>query len=428
MIDQVNVEQELREICEALADNQRFPNYIQQKGEKFVNAFLDFLPKLSIPIERREIGEGWVITCRGRNGKDLTLSNISIQKDNLTCTLFGSQVFGFDEIEKQSDASKPSLSSVMKESTLQGDEEGNIEVSILDHIAELIRNAESFGCWNVDRNSKSELRKSNKLLESSLNDLPLSDVLLCAIDLWEHLQIDDDELLEIAIGDISNEIRKVDSSQDVPMNDDFTKRWSNDAKRIKDMHQDYRKKSVSFENIAIVNSLSFDNSDRKFDPRVDPTILYLHMSQLTCCLDDFTYRIEPEMRKSIFDPVFEGIGTLAIKNVSLKVRIELRKERVKKFENEVIVPVLQLCELDVGLEKVQFYFKETGLDWLLNKIIENFAQLITQLVRDNLFSQISKTFINTLENLNNSLQVHPDMFLKILGISLDDLEDNIAWV
>jgi hypothetical protein len=66
---------------------------------------------------------------------------------------------------------------------------------------------------------------------------------------------------------------------------------------------------------------------------------------------------------------------------------------------------------------------------MLNKIIEeNVAQLITQLVWDNLFSQISKTFINTLENLNNSLQVHPDMFLKILVISLDDLEDDIAWV
>jgi hypothetical protein len=152
------------------------------------------------------------------------------------------------------------------------------------------------------------------------------------------------------------------------------------------------------------------------------------MSQLTCCLDDFTYRVEPEVRRSIFDPVFEGIGALVIKNVSLKVRIELRKERVKKFENDVIVPALQLCEMDIGLEKVEFYFKETGLDWLLNKIIENFFAQLTQIVRDNLKSQISKIFINTLENLNKSLQVHPDMFLKIFGISLDDLEDNIAWV
>lgn len=426
MIDHIDIEQELKEIGEALADQQSFATYVQQKGESAVNAIIEYIPKVSIPIERREIGEGWVITCRGRNGKDLTLSNISIQKDNLECSVFGSPILAPDEVGKNS-YSKQSLSSVIKESTLQSDDEGNVEVSILDHIAELIRNAQHYGCWDLDRNATIDVRQPASISSSSLNGLPLSRTLTLAIDLWDHLLLTDEDLLQLAIRDISNEIRKVDTSPDC-MNDEFAELWKADAKRVQEMHRDFCRTSMTFENIALVRTLSCDITDRRFDPRGDPTILYLHMSQLTCGLDDFIYRIEPETRKTIFDPVLEGVGILSVKNFSLKMRVELRKERIKKLEKDVIVPVLQLSELDIGLEYVQFSFKETGLDWLLNKIIGNFGSVITKIVRDNLKAQITKSIITTLDTLNNSLQIHPDLFLKVLGISLDDLEDNVAWV
>ena len=33
-----------------------------------------------IPIEKGEVGKGWVLTCCGQNGKDFTLSVVSIEK------------------------------------------------------------------------------------------------------------------------------------------------------------------------------------------------------------------------------------------------------------------------------------------------------------------------------------------------------------
>ena len=31
---------------------------------------------MSIPVERRELADGWVLTCRGKDGGDLTLSDV----------------------------------------------------------------------------------------------------------------------------------------------------------------------------------------------------------------------------------------------------------------------------------------------------------------------------------------------------------------
>jgi hypothetical protein len=40
---------------------------------------------MSIPVEKRDLGDGWVLTCRGENGGDLTLSDVNIKRENLTC-------------------------------------------------------------------------------------------------------------------------------------------------------------------------------------------------------------------------------------------------------------------------------------------------------------------------------------------------------
>ena len=47
--------------------------------------YQDYLPKMSIPVEKRDLGDGWVLTCRGEDGGDLTLSDVNIKRENLIC-------------------------------------------------------------------------------------------------------------------------------------------------------------------------------------------------------------------------------------------------------------------------------------------------------------------------------------------------------
>merc|ERR1712226_1572241 len=164
------------------------------------------------------------------------------------------------------------------------------------------------------------------------------------------------------------------------------------------------------------------------NPRRDPAVLYLEMNDLSCSVDDFTFKIEPMQYKTMFDPTFEGIGSLNLKNVSIKLRVECRKQRIRKFHNEIIVPLLHLQTLEVGLEEVNFKFKDTGLDWLLNKIVSNFCGIITDIVKTNLKDQISFSLNTSLQTINSYIEVNPHLMLKVLGITIDNLEEIIAWV
>lgn len=383
---------------------------------------------MSIPVERREINESWVITCRGRNGKDLTLSNIGLEQDNIFCKVFGSQnVFGLDDIDMQK---RQSIDSVMKESTFNSDEGGNIEISILDHVAELIRNAQRHDCWDVD-DVDGGYFSSGILSSSSLNGLPLSKVLRCSIDLWENMQIDDDELLEIAIREISYQIQ-VQKAKEEEEEVDEEIEWLVERHRILELHESYSSsKGFSFD-VDIINTFSMEGNEpgkgRRFDPKNDPTIFFLGLNQLTCSLENFTYRLEPAEINSVFDPVFEGVGDLAIRNASIKIRIECKKGPIEKMGEEVYVPRLCLKELEIGLEKVKFQFKETGADWVLNKLVSNFSDKITMIVRENIQSAMTLSIENALDTMNKYIEVNPDPILKILGIDIDDLEENVAWV
>ena len=383
---------------------------------------------MSIPVERREINESWVITCRGRNGKDLTLSNIGLEQDNIFCKVFGSQnVFGLDDIDLQK---RQSMDSVMKGSTFNSDEVGNIEISILDHVAELIRNAQRHDCWDVDDVDEGYFA-SGILSSSSLNGLPLSKVLRCSIDLWENMQIDDDELLEIAIREISYQIQ-VQKAKEEEEEVDEEIEWLVERHKILELHESYSgSKGFSFD-VDIINTFSMDGNEpgkgRRFDPKNDPTIFFLGLNQLTCSLENFTYRLEPAEINSVFDPVFEGVGDLAIRNASIKIRIECKKGPIDKMGEEVYVPRLCLKELEIGLEKVKFQFKETGADWVLNKLVSNFSDKITLIVRENIQNAIALSIENALDTMNKYIEVNPDPLLKILGIDIDDLEENVAWV
>ena len=91
-------------------------------------------------------------------------------------------------------------------------------------------------------------------------------------------------------------------------------------------------------------------------------------------------------------------------------------------------PVLQLQELDVRLDRVLFKFKDTGADWLLNKVVTGFSDNITEIVEANLKEQIITQFRIALQNLNSYIEVNPELFLSFLGITIEALEENVVWV
>src|SRR6056300_1910338 len=94
----------LRELSDSIGDSEKFICYIKGRTSLLIERFLvslafieysrpllfifshsrcyllfqEYLPKMSIPIERRELEGGWVLSCRGKQGGDLRLSDISM--------------------------------------------------------------------------------------------------------------------------------------------------------------------------------------------------------------------------------------------------------------------------------------------------------------------------------------------------------------
>lgn len=321
----------------------------------------------------------------------------------------------------------PSFTNSIPRQSLSDDEDC-IEHSVLDDVKELLVNAQRFNCWNPGKGGVLVKAPTSGIFKG----IPMSQVLSSGIDLWRNLEIDDDELMEIVIKDISYQIEKHEKTG---KDRDFLE---DDDNSLKDDGQDDENDSLIIDtpetvevpkpSKTLLNTEELNNTQRKFNPKVDPTILYLNLQKMTFDLEDFLFRVEPKERFSVFDPVFEGFGTLVIKNTSIKMRVECRKERINNKGNEITVPVLQLQELDVKLDKVKFKFKETGADWLLNKVVQGFSANITEIVEMNLREQIISQIHQVLENLNNFIEGNPEIVLKVLGITIDDLEENIVWV
>jgi len=74
--------------------------------------------------------------------------------------------------------------------------------------------------------------------------------------------------------------------------------------------------------------------------------------------------------------------------------------------------------------------KDTGFgsEWLLNRAVDVFGDNITKVVEENLKDQILEQSRIAIENLNSYFLVNPNMLLTMLGISMDDLEENVVWV
>ena len=112
---------------------------------------------MSIPVEKRELGDGWVLSCHGSDGGGLTLTDVTIRRENLVCQIMGGDTLFFpmfndntenlyhDSNTESFPAPTESLSSC--HTTIRGDVAE--EESVLDHIKILLLNAQKYGCWTV---------------------------------------------------------------------------------------------------------------------------------------------------------------------------------------------------------------------------------------------------------------------------------------
>lgn len=422
-MDEVDLDEFLKEASDAMDDPDKLTQFIREKATIAIQRFLDWLPRISIPVEKRELMEGWVLTCRGEDGGDLTLSDVSVKKDNLVCQIMGGDALFFPMFGDETDEDGLSDEGVIDRSG-HAVSSTVIEESVLDHIREMLLQAERYGCWKSGVGGVGQ-PPSDRYVASVLQGLPVSAILNCAIEMWRNLEIDDDELLEIAVKDVSYHIQlqKIQEEKENGHGAD-----SEDSGETELVPPSFSGSSIE---VRITDSSStLDGGRNRFNPRIDPTVLFLDMKNLTLRLENFMFRIEKN-EKSLLDPVFEGKGSLTIQNVSIRIRVECAKERIRKTTlGETFAPVLILKELTTSLEEVILRVRDTafGSDWLLNKVVQSFERDITKVVEENLREQVEQQAKKALENLNAYFLVNPNMLLNLLGITLADLDDNVIWV
>ena len=100
---------------------------------------------MSIPVERRDLGDGWVLTCQGHDGGGLTLSGVNIRRENLVCQVMGGDTLFFPVFSSEEDNLKAGIQN--NGSGTRPPKGINEEESILDHIRVLRENAKHYGCW-----------------------------------------------------------------------------------------------------------------------------------------------------------------------------------------------------------------------------------------------------------------------------------------
>ena len=219
----------------------------------------------------------------------------------------------------------------------------------------------------------------------------MSDKLMTQVDLWQTNAISDFDLLETIIREVSYQIQLQKEREETPQ------------------------------------SSKLQDTPKQFNPKLDPTILFLDITNLTLRLEEFGFRVE-KGNPSIFDPVFEGAGNITVKNVSIALKVEVKKERVFREGLESARPVLQLAEFDIRLEKLKLEFMETGADWILNAVLKGFSHQIAEIVQDNLKEQIGAQVHIILDQANDLLNTNPDILLNALGIKVSDLDESIVSV
>lgn len=145
LMDEFDPDTLLRELSDSIGDSNKFIQYVKERTSVLIERFLEYLPKMSIPIERRELEGGWVLTCRGKQGGDLCLSDISMDRENVLC-----YVLGGDENVLQPLANTLPLARL--DSTVDTADDCASDDSILDEVRELIVSAQEHNNWVVGVN------------------------------------------------------------------------------------------------------------------------------------------------------------------------------------------------------------------------------------------------------------------------------------
>lgn len=244
-------------------------------------------------------------------------------------------------------------------------------------------------------NLKAQIGEYTQFWMSRLSLFPLTLVYFLYFritDRWQALEVSDFDLLETAIREVSFQIQ-------------LQKEREEDGEPTR---------------------RNTKNTHKLFNPRLDSTVLFLDIQNLTLRLEDFSFRVERGQPMTIFDPVFEGRAGILVKNVSITLQVKLEKERFIRDGVEISRPVLQLSMFDVKLEKLKLKFMQTGADWILNAVLKGFDQQITAAVEENLKEQIMKQVHILLEQVNGLIESNPDLLMNALGITIKDVEENIV--
>jgi hypothetical protein len=136
----------LRELSDSIGDSEKFISYVKQRTSVLIERFLEYLPKMSIPIERRELEGGWVLTCRGKQGGDLCLSDISMDRENFLCYVLG----GDENVLQPLANTLPRVTLDTSFDSTNTDVSG--DGSILDEVRELLVSAQKYNNWVVGVN------------------------------------------------------------------------------------------------------------------------------------------------------------------------------------------------------------------------------------------------------------------------------------
>jgi len=395
LMDEFDFDIFLSDITAVIGNLEKSMAYITERSAILVERFLDYLPRMSIPIERRELKDGWVLTCRSKDGGDLRLSDLSVLRENLLLSVLGSENV-FHPLSGQANyiGSPRKGPPVSVGSDLDDEEE---EESVIDEVNDLILSAQTHGAWIAGVGGLKESYHYEGV-PRQLIGLPMSDKLKTQIDLWQTSAISDFELLETAIREVSYQIQLQKEREENGIEPPTPRQTSK------------------------------PNTTKRFNPRLDPTVLFLEIKNLTLLLEEFGFRVEKGEPLTVFDPVFEGCGSITVKNVSITLKVEVKKERAFRGGIEMPRPVLQLAKFEVRLEKLKLEFMETGADWILNAVLKGFSHQITEVVQENLEEQIVKQVHTVLEQVNGFIDTNPDLLMNALGITMNDLEESIVCV
>jgi hypothetical protein len=79
LVDELNIDEFVKEASVALEDDALLRQFFKDKATIAIERFLDYIPKLSIPVEKRDLPDGWTITCRASDGGHLKLKDLVIK-------------------------------------------------------------------------------------------------------------------------------------------------------------------------------------------------------------------------------------------------------------------------------------------------------------------------------------------------------------